>query len=128
MQDLSRMIRILRKDAALYQIDPDQIIVCGFSAGAHLCGSTCVHHMDVVDCNGKLEYASPDKHVTKDAPPCFIWQMAKDETVPVENSDLFARACQRQKVPYAYHVFSEGSHGLSLADEDWANARYKAKL
>ena len=67
----------------------------------------------------ELEYMSLEKHVTKDTPPCFIWQTLTDETVPVENSGLFADACKKAGVPFAYHVFSDGVHGLSLATQQW---------
>ncbi|MDD3361613.1 MAG: alpha/beta hydrolase [Hespellia sp.] len=165
MKDLARTIRILRQHADEWQIDTSKIVVCGFSAGAHLCGSVCVHHEDIIDDNVKyaemsnrpdaailsypvifsegethkdsfanllgndatkeqLEYASIDKHVTEDTCPCFIWQTATDETVPVKNSYAMAQACLNHGVPFAHHVFTEGQHGLSLADDDWANGRF----
>ena len=65
----------------------------------------------------ELEYMSLEKQVTEDIPPCFLWQTAIDELVPVQNSFLFAQALQEKKIPYAFHVFSKGKHGLSLADE-----------
>lgn len=169
MKDLSRAIRIVRSSAEKYRINPDKLVVCGFSAGAHLCGSVCVHYEDInddselyqkfsnrpdaailsypvitsgehahqdsfkallgqniyeTDENGLLEYMSLEKHVSPDTPPCFLWQTATDELVPVENSALFAAACKKQGVPFAYHVFSNGRHGLSLADEIWASGQF----
>lgn len=73
----------------------------------------------------ELEYMSLEKQVTEDMPPCFLWQTAIDELVPVQNSFLFAQALQEKKIPYAFHVFSKGKHGLSLADEAWANEEVK---
>ena len=52
---------------------------------------------------------SLENHVTKDTPPCFLWQTVTDQTVPVENSYLFAQACAQAGVPFAQHVFSEGT-------------------
>lgn len=49
MKDLSRAIRWIRSAAGTCKIYPDQVIVCGFSAGAHLCGSVCVHFDDFRD-------------------------------------------------------------------------------
>ena len=49
--------------------------------------------------------------MTEDMPPCFLWQTATDELVPVQNSFLFAQALQEKKIPYAFHVFSKGKHG-----------------
>ena len=70
-----------------------------------------------------LDYMSLEKHVTADTPPCFLWQTATDESVPVENSYLFAKACKEAGVPYAHHVFSDGVHGMSVATEDWLEER-----
>ena len=42
---------------------------------------------------------------------------SEEELVPVQKSFLFAQALQEKKIPYAFHVFSKGKHGLSLADE-----------
>ena len=115
LHDISRAIRMIRSRAEEFHIRPDRIAVCGFSAGAHLCGSLCVHNKDVEDpeeayqnisnrpdaailsypviTSGKyahrdsfvalfgkepseqeLDYMSLENHVTKDTPPCFLWQ------------------------------------------------------
>lgn len=65
----------------------------------------------------KLDYYSLEKQVTKDTPPCFIWQTVEDNAVPVENSMFFAEACRRAGVPYAYYAFPHGRHGLSVWNE-----------
>ncbi len=49
MKDVSRAIRLIRHDAELYGIYKDRVTICGFSAGAHLCGSVSVHYDDVKD-------------------------------------------------------------------------------
>ena len=72
----------------------------------------------------ELEYMSLEKQVTEDMPLCFLWQTVTDELVPVQNSFLFAQALQEKKIPYAFHAFSKGKHGLSLADEAWANEEF----
>lgn len=51
LRDLSRAIRFVRKEAKHFWIKPDELVICGFSAGGHLCGSLCVHHEDVPDKN-----------------------------------------------------------------------------
>ena len=165
MQDLSRAIRYIRKHAAKFNINPNRLALCGFSAGGHLCGSICVHCDDVRDpdpiydkisnrpnaavlsypvitsgekahrdsfiallgsdaTKEELNYMSLEKHVDSKTPPCFIWQTAADELVPVENSFLFAKACQQNGVPYALHIFSEGPHGLSVSNADWASGNW----
>ncbi len=71
----------------------------------------------------QLEYASLDKHVTAGVPPTFIWHTMEDQTVPVENSLLYMNALRRNGVPRAIHIFSNGRHGLSLANSAWADYR-----
>lgn len=70
------------------------------------------------------EYFSLENHVNEDVPPCFLWQTVNDETVPVENSYLFATALREKNIPFAHHVFSEGRHGLSTADEAFARGEF----
>lgn len=165
LMDIARAVRIIRYHAEKCSVDPDKMAVCGFSAGAHLCASLCVHYSDISDPDPKyapisarpdaavlgypvitsgeyahkdsftallgadagekeLEYMSLEKHVTDDMPPCFLWQTASDESVPVENSYLFAMACRKARVPFAHHVFSEGIHGMSVATEEWLEGCY----
>ncbi|MBS5983379.1 alpha/beta hydrolase [Clostridium butyricum] len=72
----------------------------------------------------ELEYMSLEKQVTKDTPPAFLWQTATDELVPVENSYLYAEACKKNGVTFEHHVFGNGGHGMSLANEQWASGNY----
>ncbi len=72
----------------------------------------------------ELEYFSLENQVNEKTIPCFLWHTATDDAVPVENSYLFAQALQKNKVPYALHIFSEGNHGVSTADEKWANLEF----
>lgn len=68
----------------------------------------------------ELEYMSLEKQVTKDTPPCFVWATMNDQAVPVDNTLMFMQALREKGVLCACHIFSDGEHGLSLADEDWA--------
>ena len=172
MKDLARAIRLLRSRAEAFRMDPNKIVVCGFSAGAHLCASVCVHSDEIPDEDAHYHAISPrpdaailsypvitsgpaahpgsfmallgkdifrredpeaarlrnyysvERYVTRNMPPCFLWQTLTDQTVPVENSMLMVRALQEQGVRFAYHLFSQGPHGLSLANADWAARRF----
>lgn len=46
LEALARAIQIVRNSSEEWQIDPEKIAVCGFSAGAHLAGSLGVHWND----------------------------------------------------------------------------------
>ena len=169
MEDMSRAVRFIRKRAEEYNISGRKFFTCGFSAGAHVCGSLAVHFDDIVDPDAQyaaisnkpdgvilsypvittgekthdysiiallgndaspeeLEYFSLEKQVTKDTPPCFIWQTATDDLVPVENSYLFAEALKAAGVPFAHYVFPTGFHGLSVANkaffDGWNGGEY----
>lgn len=164
LQDISRAVRYIRKNAEGLKVQQEHIVCCGFSAGAHLVGSLAVHYQDevlegepdsdisnrpdavllcypVITSSGKahlgsydhlfgenaseeeLIWASLEKQVTRDTPPAFLWQTMTDETVPVENSILYTNACQEAGIPCELHLFMEGIHGMSLANEDWAKNR-----
>lgn len=64
------------------------------------------------------EYLSLEKAVTKNSSPAFIWTTMDDETVPSENSLLYATACKKHKVPFELHIFAHGKHGLSLCNKE----------
>src|SRR5699024_6037393 len=49
LRDISRAVRMIRKNAEKYSVDPEKIALCGFSAGGHLCASLCVHFGDITD-------------------------------------------------------------------------------
>ncbi len=42
--DVTRALRLIRRNATTWHVKPDKIAVCGFSAGGHLTGSIGVHY------------------------------------------------------------------------------------
>ena len=165
LHDISRAVRYIRKNAARLGADPDKLVICGFSAGAHVCGSLGVHFEDVEDPDSDLnsvsnrpdamilsypvitsgeythiysmwallgkdgpkedyDYFSLEKHVKENTPPTFLWQTVTDDLVPFENSLMFASALRKANVPFSFHAFPKGMHGLSVFTEDWRNGKY----
>ena len=55
MNDISRAVRYIRKNAAKYNVDDKKLFICGFSAGAHVCGSLAVHYDDITDINPEYQ-------------------------------------------------------------------------
>ena len=123
------------------------VLVCGFSAGAHLAATLGVHWRSLglerpdglilcypviteeaayinedsfQNLTGDADRAffSLEKHVSADVPPVFLWHTAEDRDVPVENSLLFASALSRCKVRFELHIYPFGAHGLSLATRE----------
>jgi acetyl esterase/lipase len=63
------------------------------------------------------DICSIEKNVNGTTPPAFIWHTADDASVPVENSILLARALSQHAVPFEFHVFESGRHGLGIKYE-----------
>ena len=61
---------------------------------------------------------SLEKHVDETSAPLFVWHTFTDKTVPVQNSLLLANAYAEKGVPFEMHVFPDGPHGVSLANEE----------
>ncbi len=62
---------------------------------------------------------STEDYVTEDTCPTFIWASQGDQTVnAMENSVAFAKALRAHHVPFDLHLYSNGWHGISLADTE----------
>lgn len=60
---------------------------------------------------------SLDRLVRADMPPVFLWHTRSDESVPCRNSLILAQALDEAGVDFALHVYRNGPHGLSTANE-----------
>ena len=56
--------------------------------------------------------------VTPNFPPTFLWHGGADDCVPPENSLLLAVALKKHGVPFDYHLFGEGAHGISTCAQE----------
>jgi acetyl esterase/lipase len=58
-------------------------------------------------------YLAPEKNITTETPPFFIWQTNSDDP---RHSMTLAGALTEAGVPFELHCFPEGVHGLAMAD------------
>ena len=65
-----------------------------------------------------LEYLSPEKQVSKDTPPSFIFHAYGDNCVPMENSMLFASALKKQDIQFELHIYPRGCHGFCTGEAE----------
>jgi acetyl esterase/lipase len=62
-----------------------------------------------------IDDMSPDKHVTAQTPPYFLYATTTDQSVPALSSVVFYTALVRAGVPAEIHIFQQGPHGTALA-------------
>lgn len=135
----------LRENADAYDIDRRRIVLLGFSAGGHLALSQQCHYKtgradalvlcypvvttgeyghDVSTYNitgddeRKKAYYSLETQIKPSLPPVFVWHTTKDKSVHPMNTLLLAQALILNHVPFEYHLFQKGKHGLSICTND----------
>jgi acetyl esterase/lipase len=65
-----------------------------------------------------LDEVSPDKHVTPQTPPFFLFSTTTDQGVPPLSTVTFYAALVRAGVPAEMHVFETGPHGTALGQSN----------
>jgi acetyl esterase/lipase len=115
LQDAQEAIRIIRRNASAWKIDPQKVGVIGFSAGGHLASSLSTHYEDVVYDVKDNTTARPDFSIliypviTFD--PSFTHQGTKinllGENPPESEVTLFSNELRiNEKTPPAFLVHS----------------------
>ena len=61
------------------------------------------------------DFLSGEKHVTRQAPPVFLFESLDDAKISPENSTLFVQALRRAGASVDAHLFAHGIHGAGLA-------------
>ena len=56
--------------------------------------------------------------VTPAFPPAFLWHGGSDDSVPPENSLFLAAQLKKNGVPFEYHLFETGPHGISTCSQE----------
>ena len=173
--ETGKAMLIIREHAKEWEIDPERVAICGFSAGAHnaalygalwqtdlltkhfgekkemfrpaaiIAGYMVSDYVDFEkimenksvspieramlnaiyiamfgELNPSEEFRkklSPGRLVTEYMPPTYIWATAGDNVVPVQHSIRMAHALADKNIPFELHIFEEGAHGLSAADQ-----------
>lgn len=146
LKEVSWAIGYLRQHAEEWNIDPEKIVTCGFSAGGHLALSagllaenkpnamilgypaTSAPNMPGMSfmlqlLEGRREVTDEDAkkydlapQITKDAPPVFITATAQDLLTP-HGALPVAKKYSDLGLPYELHIFQYGPHGYALANE-----------
>ncbi len=101
---------------------PDALVLCYPATGPiGECPADCLNALlrgSEGEAREKLiEKISPYKQVGKQTPPSFIVHTYEDQTVPVENSLVFAKALSDNGIPFELHITQKGVHGLGLGND-----------
>ena len=146
LAEASWAIGYIREHAAEWNIDPDQIVVCGFSAGGHLALSSGLLAENKPNAmilgypaasapnfpgadfmlkllEGRKDVTDADAakydlvpQITKEAPPVFLAATAEDMLTGFGALPIAKKYSDLGK-PYELHVFQFGPHGYALANE-----------
>lgn len=146
LQDAQRAIRVVRKNAGKWNLNPDMTGIMGFSAGGSLSARAAIlfnsrsySPVDIADSlscrpsfamliypayldQGEGRSLTPELQITRATPPFFIFQTADD---PYGNSALVMTTALRDaKLSVELHILPTGGHGYGLrpgntAPETW---------
>ena len=64
-----------------------------------------------------MDRLSLDRLIRHDMMPVFLWHTRTDGSVPVDGTIRLAAALAEKDVPFAFHVFADGRHGLATGDD-----------
>jgi len=129
LMDAQRAIRLVRRRAKEWKVDPTRVGLLGFSAGGQL-----AHHAglrftggpgkaaDAIDRENArpaflgLVYAGvpePDLPLPKDTPPVFLL-VAADDRGPTRNALGFFERLREGGIDAELHVYGRGGHGFGM--------------
>lgn len=80
----------------------------------------CVENISHFD-KKLMHLLSADEHVDKDYPPTFMWTTKTDEAVNPNNVIWLRDALKKNKVKNKCIIYSNGPHGLALANDMTSN-------
>ena len=72
-----------------------------------------------------LKKYEPDKLVTSQTPPVFIFETDDDMTTLADNSVCFYMAARKAGVSTELHIFRRGDHGFGLGDDNAQTGEWK---
>ncbi len=90
------------------------------SAGPHRSESSFTNLLDGKAATGEYACLSLEHSVSAATPPAFLWCTCTDNSVPAENTLLYASALQANHIPFELHVYPHGPHAMSTATAEGA--------
>jgi len=130
--DGQQALRIVRQHASQWRIDPNRIMLMGFSAGGGVTVDVALKH----DAESRPDFAAPiyavvpsQFQVPADAPPLFIAAASDDPLLkPVQHSVRLYTAWSNAAKSAELHVYSEGGHGFGMKTKHLPVDSWKDRL
>ncbi|WP_211196122.1 alpha/beta hydrolase [Alteraurantiacibacter aquimixticola] len=132
-QDAERAMRLIRRDAGEFGVDPEAVGVMGFSAGGELARMTLLSPPDPPEGEGDALDASGDpqpdfgilvfpgpwagevEEIGPDTVPILLSTAADDECCAQPTIDIFV-ALRAGGAPAELHVYQEGGHAYNMGE------------
>lgn len=114
--DALQALRVLRRQARRWGVDPERLGIMGFSAGGAVAAGAATEY----DAESRPSFAAPIYAVWKprpapaDAPPLFLAAAGDDALVDVRHSLELYAAWREAGRPAALHLYARGGHGFAL--------------
>jgi acetyl esterase/lipase len=131
IEDAELAMRIVRANAAKWNIKPNKIGMMGFSAGAHLAAmmgmrAPADRRPDFL----VLAYPAMPRtfEATSETPPTFLVHADDDRLAASANSVPFYLALKKAKVPAEMHIYANGGHGFGIKKTDKTSAAWPQAL
>jgi acetyl esterase/lipase len=143
LEDTQRSLRLVRRHAAEWGVDPHKTGVLGFSAGGFLVAEASTRFNDrlyaPVDAADQ-ESARPDfavalypghltlaknsialnpeidSHITAETPPTFLLQNEDDNVDQIEDALSYYMGLKKAGVPVELHAYAQGGHAFGLRE------------
>ena len=117
LDDARQALRVARRRAEEWAIDPRRIGMMSFSAGGVLT-TIAGTQFDAPDTRPDFLVpvygAEENSKVTAETPPAFIVHVGDDPTVDSQRSIRFYLELKKAKVPAELHIYAKGGHGFGI--------------
>lgn len=93
------------------------------SMGIHTHGGSRANLLGPNPSPDLVQLLSNELHVTRETPRCFIFHTFEDKAVKIENALAFVAALQKNDIPFDFHVYQKGPHGIGLGSRTYDTSK-----